>query len=103
VNLPSGAAPSGDVIAGSRLFVADAANNVIDVYTLPVTGSSTPAFSFPANHVLEIAVDGSGNLYACSNALAAVLVFTPPFSASSVPALTFRNGLVNPVGVAAGS
>ncbi len=94
VHLSSGATPSGDAIIGSKLFVGDAAHNTIVVFTLPLSGSSTPAFSFAANHPLEIAADVSGKLYVCSNATGGgVLVFAPPFSASSTPILHFTNGL----------
>lgn len=72
----------------NRVFVADATGNgVVDVYTQPVTNSSTPAFALTFHSgtaVFGIAFDGSGNLWAIDsdNNLWEV---TAPITASSTP------------------
>ncbi len=100
--LPNGAGPTGIAIIGSQLFVADTPHNAIVVFALPVSGSSTPSFSFAANDPLQLAADRSGKLYVCDSSGAAILVFAPPFSAASVPAVTVTHGLTVPTGVAVG-
>lgn len=112
VNLPgssgfSGFSAIGDAIIGTQIFIADSVHNVIAVFNLPITASSTAAFTFAAttgaggNQPAGVASDSSGNLYVANNVSnAKVFVFAPPFTASSVPAVTVSNGLSFPFGVA---
>lgn len=115
VKLPGTISPSayGDAIIGTQIFVVDSSNGVIDAYNLPITGSSTAAFTFStgaasnANAPHGAAADPSGNLYV-SNSLgspnAKVFVFAPPFTAASLPSVTLSSGaaLSFPVGLAVG-
>ena len=73
------------VDSNNRVFVADAsADGIVNVYTQPVTNSSTPAFnlSVSGTYVVGLAFDGSGNLWAvdANNALWEV---TAPITSSS--------------------
>jgi hypothetical protein len=73
-------------VGGSQLFVGTSAD--VEVYSLPITAGSTPAFAIPAaGGSAGLALDANGNLYAAQ--AGAILVYAPPFSASSRPALSF--------------
>ncbi|HWF03124.1 MAG TPA: hypothetical protein VHA06_05520 [Candidatus Angelobacter sp.] len=89
-------------ISGTQLFVVNSqvSTSKIDVYNLPITAASTPAFlistglfggSVSGNGV---AVDSSGNLYAgLSGNLGTtdsggVRIYVPPFSGASAPSAT---------------
>ncbi|HZO92404.1 MAG TPA: hypothetical protein VFB22_01430 [Candidatus Baltobacteraceae bacterium] len=102
VPMPAGATPAEVALTGSQMFVSNTSGNAIVVFTLPVSASSTPAFSFAATDPLQIAVDRSGKLYVVESAAGAIAVFAPPFSASSVPSVTLTKGLLTPTGVAVG-
>jgi len=89
-------------ISGTQLFVVNSqvSGSKIDVYSLPITASSVPAFlistglfggSVSGNGV---ALDSSGNLYAgLSGNLGTtdsggVRIYVPPFSGASAPSVT---------------
>ena len=89
------------VISGTQLFISDSlvSTSRIDVYNLPITAASTPAFiirngifggSVSAN---GIAVDSSGNLYAGLSGntgtpdMGAIRIYVPPFSTASTPSV----------------
>jgi hypothetical protein len=78
-------------IRGSQLFVGDIGTpNEIDVYNLPLTSTSAPAFSITSVDRPEaLSFDGGGNLYVGNLGDTKVRVFAPPFSALSVPSVTF--------------
>jgi hypothetical protein len=86
-------------LSSTQLFAinrADGLSGSIDVYTLPITSSSTPAFKI-AGGVAQpesVAVDAAGNLYLANNGSSTVVMYRPPFSASSVPvvAISFDDG-----------
>jgi hypothetical protein len=113
VNLPgasgfSGSSAIGDAIIGTQIFVADSVHNLIVVFNLPITASSTAAVSFtaatgPAQPV-GVASDSSGNLYVANYIFSnsKIFVFAPPFTAASTPAVTVTNGLSDPYGIAVG-
>jgi sugar lactone lactonase YvrE len=91
--IPAGTpAGQGLALSATQLFVLAASSQGrgrIDVYDLPITAASTPAFSmarvpFPNG----IAVDSAGNLYVTDNTNAMLHVFAPPFSAQSVPRIS---------------
>lgn len=81
-------------ISGSQLFAASVAPGVgrVDVYTLPLTNASTPAFSITSGMDTPegLAFDASGRLHVGNLGAAngSVVVYTGPFSAASVPTTT---------------
>jgi hypothetical protein len=84
------------VVIGNQLFLmrrtslAIALNQQIDVFNLPVTASSQPAFSIGGlSDAINLATDQEGNLYVADN-FTNVLVYRPPFSASSSPSVTLN-------------
>ena len=65
----------------------------IDVFNLPITSSSTPAFSLVSgNNPIALALDPSGNLYVGNLSDATVTVYSPPITSVSVPSLIFKTG-----------
>jgi hypothetical protein len=77
---------------GTQLFVANvnAGTGTVDVYNLPLTNTSAPAFSMTNVNVPEaVAFDKSGNLYVGNANDGTIRVFAPPFAAASTPSLTF--------------
>jgi hypothetical protein len=81
--------------SATQLFACDVsssvqANGVVDVFTLPLTNASAPAFSIKtgANGPEGCALDSSGNLYVANILNATITVYAPPFSASSAPTVT---------------
>ncbi|HSK44438.1 MAG TPA: hypothetical protein VLA83_11190 [Candidatus Binatia bacterium] len=89
-------------ISGTQLFVVNSqvSGSKIDVYNLPITTASAPAFlisnglfggSVSGNGV---AVDSSGNLYAGLSRntgppdMGAIRIYAPPFSAASAPSVS---------------
>jgi hypothetical protein len=83
-------------ILGNQLFVSDVAGALgkVDVYNLPLTVASTPAFSITngINTPEGAASDLSGRLYIGNLGNATVTVYTAPFSAASVPVTTVTAG-----------
>jgi hypothetical protein len=78
-------------IGSTQLFVCSVGGGTgrVDVYNLPLTASSAPAFSITAVNTPEgIAVDGNGNLYVGNLTDATIRVFAPPFSVGSTPTVT---------------
>jgi len=78
-------------ISGNQVFVAGttATTGRVDVYSLPLSSTSTPAFSMTnVNSPTTVAFDGSGNLYVGNAGDHTIRVFQPPFSASSTPSVT---------------
>lgn len=82
-------------IWGTQLFVpvyyGSAAGGSVAVFTLPLTASSTPAYSIAdltQPHVVTF--DRSGNLYV-GGGDGTVRVFAAPFSAASTPVVTLTN------------
>jgi hypothetical protein len=79
-------------IIGSQLFVNDVVGTFgkVDVYNLPLTSASTPAFSITngINTPEGAATDSSGRLYIGNLSNATVTVYTAPFSAASTPVAT---------------
>jgi hypothetical protein len=79
-------------IIGSQLFVNDVqgATGKVDVYNLPLTAASTPAFSITngINTPEGAAADSSGRLYIGNLSNATVTVYSTPFSSSSAPIAT---------------
>ncbi|HEV7570860.1 MAG TPA: hypothetical protein VGQ21_05120 [Thermoanaerobaculia bacterium] len=83
-------------IIGNQLFVNDVAGTFgkVDVYNLPLTAASTPAFLITngINTPEGAASDLSGRLYIGNLSNATVTVYTAPFSASSAPVVTVTAG-----------
>ena len=83
-------------IIGNQLFVGDVSGTFgkVDVYNLPLTVASTPAFSITngVNTPEGVASDLSGRLYIGNLSNATVTVYTAPFSAASVPVTTVTAG-----------
>ena len=84
-------------ISATQLFACSVAGATgkVDVYALPITAASTPAFSITTglNTPEGIALDPSGNLYVGNLSNATVAVYAPPFSAASAPTLAFTVSL----------
>jgi len=95
-------------VSGSQLFVTNVAGTLgrIDVYNLPLTSSSGPAFSITSgiNTPEAIAFDASGNMYIGNLTDASITVFVPPFSAASTSTvkLTVSTGAFSLFGIAIG-
>lgn len=82
-------------ISTTQLFAASVTGTGrIDVYTLPITASSVPAFAITngTNLPEAVAVDVVGNLHVGNLGSSTVAVYSPPFSASSAPAITLTPG-----------
>jgi hypothetical protein len=81
-------------ISGNQLLVTSlgAAASQIDVYTLPLSAASAPAFAIgtPGITVEGLAADATGKVYASIFETGSVAVFAPPFSASSVTTTTLN-------------
>ena len=76
------------------MFAAQVAGGAgrVDVYSLPITAASAPAFSLVSgvNIPEGLAIDAAGRLYIGNLGDATVTVYTPPITASSVPTLIYK-------------
>jgi len=83
-------------IIGGQLFVNDVSGTFgkVDVYNLPLTVASAPAFSITTgvNTPEGAASDLSGRLYIGNLSNATVTVYSAPFSAASAPIATVTAG-----------
>ena len=81
-------------VNATQLFATSVSNSpgLVDVYNLPITAASAPAFSIVSGVNLPeaVALDASGNLYVGNLADATISVFSPPFSSASVPTLIYK-------------
>jgi len=87
----TGAAYRNVAISGQLLFVGSVGSAArIDVYNLPLTNTSAPAFMITTGtNVPEgVAVDAVGHLYAGNLSDKTVSRYSPPFSAQSAPDVT---------------
>jgi hypothetical protein len=79
-------------ISSTQLFVCTVGGGTtggVEVYNLPLTAASVPAFTMTNVNTPEgIALDRNGNLYVGNLTDATIRVFAPPFSASSTPTVT---------------
>ncbi len=92
----------GAVASATQLFVGAGSfgGDRIDVYSLPLSAASRPAFAITSGVVLPLAValDAAGNLYVGNPGSnvpppgipSTVTVYAPPFSAASAPAVTLK-------------
>jgi streptogramin lyase len=74
------------VDSSGRIFVANASGDgIVNVYTEPLTNASTPTFnlSVSSTHILGLAFDGSGNLWAVDGNGAVWEVAAPITSSST--------------------
>jgi hypothetical protein len=84
--------PAGTVAAQQVLYVGnDNTPGGIQQYTLPITGSSTPNFTFAANNTTSVAVNASGSV-AIGDFTGQLQFFAAPISGASTPSATFANG-----------
>jgi hypothetical protein len=93
--LGTSSTPPPVVVVVQHLYVGN--NNTpgtVQAYTLPITSTSTPAFSFASNNVVSIGFDANSNALVGDNA-GHLQYFTAPLSATSTPAVTFSNGSNN--------
>jgi hypothetical protein len=85
-----------DIVSATQLFVAApiALPGRIDVYTLPITAASVPAFAITTGVSTPeaVALDSAGNLYVGNLGNHTVTVYAPPFSAASAPTVTLTVG-----------
>ena len=94
------------IISGSQLFVCNTASGSlgkVDVYSLPLTTASVPAFSITSdiNVPAGVAFDNEGNLYVSNPGSSAVTVFAPPFTAASAATTTLTiNSHINGIAIA---
>jgi hypothetical protein len=95
-------------VSATRLFAASVANapGRVDVYNLPITAASTPAFNLQTgvNTPEGLALDPAGNLYIGNLSDATVTVYSAPITAASVPSSIFKvsNGAFAIFGIAVG-
>lgn len=77
---------------GNQLVVAGVNGGIgqLDVYSVPITNTSTPAFSITngVNGPEAVAFDASGNLYVGNVANHTVTVYAQPLTAVSAPTVT---------------
>jgi hypothetical protein len=97
INYPFGSASTAYrkiAVNATRLYAASVANapGRVDVYNLPITAASTPAFNLQSgvNTPEGLALDPAGNLYIGNLSDATVTVYTAPITASSVPSLIYK-------------
>jgi hypothetical protein len=86
-----GSLAAGQALAAPTLFVGtDSGTGTINGYTLPITASSTPAFTLnPGNPTVAVGVDSAGNVMAGS--LGGTLTYFPsPLTGS--PSASFADG-----------
>lgn len=82
-------------VSRTQLFVGllRSASGAIDVYDLPITATSRPAFGMDGGYRAQsLAVDRPGNLYVAEGRFGTVSVYAPPFSATSSPVVTLELG-----------
>ena len=81
-------------VNATRLYAASVANGTgrVDVYNLPITAASTPAFALTngVNTPEGIALDPAGNLYIGNLSDATVTVYNAPITAASVPSIIYK-------------
>jgi hypothetical protein len=81
-------------VNGTHLYAASVANGAgrVDVYNLPITAASTPAFALTTgvNTPEAVAVDAAGNLYIGNLSDATITVYSAPVTAASVPSLIYK-------------
>lgn len=89
-------------VSATQLFAAQSTSAAdpfpprIDVYQLPITAASVPAFSITPRstnpEAYMLAVDAEGSLYVASAHDSTISVYAPPFSAASTPVVTLKLG-----------
>src|SRR5947209_6138919 len=95
-------------VNGTRLYVDSVANGTwrVDVYNLPITSASVPAFALTTgvNTPEAAALDSAGNLYIGNLSNGTITVYTAPITASSSPSLiyTVSTGAFAIFGIAVG-
>lgn len=101
-----GALYRGVAVHGSQAAVAGpifpSSAGVIDIYNLPITSSSAPAFSITSGISIPdgVAFDKSGNLYVTNLYTRTVTVYAQPLSAASTPLVTMPMGSTStPLGI----
>ena len=91
----------------TQLFVAVAGPGTgrVDVYNLPITAASAPAFSISAGTNLPeaVAFDAVGNLYVGNLGNSTVSVYNPPFTSGSAPSVTVTVSGFSIFGIAIGN
>ncbi|MBV8365070.1 MAG: hypothetical protein JO194_01080 [Candidatus Eremiobacteraeota bacterium] len=83
--------PPARTYVSNPAFVSGTAG--VQVYQMPLTASSTPAFTLgPANGIplspSALAVDKAHNLYVLDDGASSIFIFSQPISATSTPAVT---------------
>jgi hypothetical protein len=83
-------------VDGTHLYACAAGPGTgrIDVYTLPITASSVPAYTITTgtNIPETVVVDSIGRLYVGNLGNSTVTVYNPPFSAASAPTTSLLVG-----------
>jgi hypothetical protein len=97
----------GMIASATQLFACNVAGatGTVDVFTLPLSNASVPAFSITTgvNGPEGCALDSSGSLYVSNINNGTVTIYAAPFSAASSPTLTFTlPGTVAAFGIAIG-
>ena len=86
--------------SGPHLFAAEYLANQVAVLGVPLSASSTPAFSVSGfNNDSGVAFDSMHNLYVSNTSTPSIAVFAPPYSAASTPSFAIAgvtSGLVTP-------
>ncbi len=81
-------------ISSTQLFVTSVSSGAgrLDVYNLPLSAGSMPAFSITTgvNAPEAVALDAGGHLYVGNAGDTTVVRYSPPFTAASVPDVTVK-------------
>jgi hypothetical protein len=96
----------GVAVSATQLFVGAVQDPLlgvgrVDVYMLPLTAASVPAFAITTgiNQPQAVGLDAAGNVYVGNSGTATITVYAPPFSATSAPAVTVTVGAPNSFGI----
>jgi len=102
VAIGTGSNVGGVAVHGGQLAAVSFDLSVVDIFNLPLSASSTPAFSIRTTNPNYVAFDNLGNLYVSDNMNSDIVMFSAPLSSSSTPSAKITAGLNSQEGIATG-